>query len=368
MPHPTDRPRPRKTAPRSAVLSIPPALLLLLLFLFPLCSLQPPAVPVALPAGPERCVYDGVQKVVAIGDLHGAFDPFIDILRKLELVDDGLRWTGGKTHLVQMGDVMDRGPAARDILDLLRRLEGEARKSGGAVHMLLGNHEEMNILGLSFEVKGNIAPAQFRAFLPDWIRERKDAEFRQKADSPEEYDALWEEYEERNADARNLYTKSFNETYGRWLAARPVILKINGVVFVHGGINEALSAESCASINAGFRAEFIRYFRGEEFPWIRLYQSRGPLWYRDLAIKDEATLRGELRRILANLGAWAVVVGHTTRTEADSGGSVSRLGGQIWAIDTGIWMKNGGRKSALILEDGRIRIAYDPFGKREVGK
>jgi len=364
VPHHSDHSFLRKRASRRAV--FPLAAALLFLFLFPLCPPRTPAAPAGPPAAAERCVYDGVEKVVAIGDLHGAYDPFVDILRKLEIVDDGLHWIAGKTHLVQMGDVMDRGPSARDILDLLKRLEGEARKSGGAVHMLLGNHEEMNILGLSFEVKGNVPPAQFRAFLPEWIRERKDAEFRQKTDSPEEYEALWEDYEERNADARNLYTKSFNESYGRWLAARPVILKINDIVFVHGGISESISTESCERINAEFRSEFLRIFRGDEFIWRRLYQDRGPLWYRDLAMKDEDTLREEVQRILANLGAQAIVIGHTTIAAAESGRSVSRLGGQIWIIDTGIWMKNGGRESALIIENGHIRIAYDPFRKREV--
>ena len=33
------------------------------------------------------------------------------------------------------------------MLDLLMRLEGEARKAGGRVHALLGNHEVMNMLG-----------------------------------------------------------------------------------------------------------------------------------------------------------------------------------------------------------------------------
>ena len=45
------------------------------------------------------------------------------------------KWSGGKTHLVQMGDLIDRGPDSRKIMDLLMNLEQQARR-GGAVTCL----------------------------------------------------------------------------------------------------------------------------------------------------------------------------------------------------------------------------------------
>src|SRR5208282_3857873 len=56
-------------------------------------------------------------------------------------------WTGGKTTLVQVGDVLDRGPKPREAMDLLMSLEKEAPQAGGRVVGLLGNHEMMNIMG-----------------------------------------------------------------------------------------------------------------------------------------------------------------------------------------------------------------------------
>jgi hypothetical protein len=47
---------------------------------------------------------------------------------------------------VQTGDVLDRGPDSRKVLDLLRRLEGEAARAGGRVYALLGNHELMRLI------------------------------------------------------------------------------------------------------------------------------------------------------------------------------------------------------------------------------
>src|SRR4249920_2247602 len=61
--------------------------------------------------------------------------------------DDAQHWRGGASHLVSLGDLIDRGPGSRQVLDLLMRLEQEAQKAGGAVHVLLGNHEVMNLVG-----------------------------------------------------------------------------------------------------------------------------------------------------------------------------------------------------------------------------
>jgi len=326
-----------------------------------------PPLPAPLPPAPHRlaappsaieqsCVITGVRKIVAIGDLHGAYEPFVEILQGMGIIDHQLRWIAGTTHLVQTGDIMDRGTRARDILDLIRRLEVEASAAGGAVHMLLGNHEEMTILGLSFELKGYVTPEQFRDFLPPDRRDRKEREFRIKAGPTTDLNPLWEAYMDENSGARDAYTEYFNKNYAPWLASHPAVIKIDNIVFVHGGLSEALSVQPCSVINAGFSWEIRRVLRGEVFDYLWLYRTNGPLWYRDLATTPENTLREELDRILANLGAKAIVIGHTPTAEAISLVGASRLGGKIWTIDTGIWMKEDGRKSALVIENGRIRM------------
>src|SRR5689334_4390589 len=125
----------------------------------------------ALDAAGPSCEIDGVDRVVAIGDVHGAYQRLVDILRTTGLVDARLRWSGQKTHLVQLGDVVDRGPDSRKTLDLLRRLEGEAAQAGGAVHLLLGNHEVMRMMGDMRYVH----PAEYEAFkLPESEQIRED--------------------------------------------------------------------------------------------------------------------------------------------------------------------------------------------------
>src|SRR5262245_43253405 len=60
-------------------------------------------------AAAPPCEFNGVDRILAVGDVHGAYDRFLDILRVAAVVDDGGQWIGGRTHLVQLGDVLDRG-------------------------------------------------------------------------------------------------------------------------------------------------------------------------------------------------------------------------------------------------------------------
>ena len=54
--------------------------------------------------------WQGVERIVAVGDIHGDYGNYIEVLRAAGLVDKKGKWSGGKTHLVQTGDIPDRGP------------------------------------------------------------------------------------------------------------------------------------------------------------------------------------------------------------------------------------------------------------------
>ena len=98
-------------------------------------------------AEPPKGLENSPGSVVAIGDVHGDYDDFVAILQKGGLIDAQHHWIAGKTTLVQVGDLFDRGPKPRDVMDLLMALEKEALPAGGRVIALLGNHEMMNIMG-----------------------------------------------------------------------------------------------------------------------------------------------------------------------------------------------------------------------------
>ena len=57
----------------------------------------------------EGCELANVPRVVAIGDVHGSYPEFLAVLRLAGLIDQKDRWSGGKTHFVQTGDILDRG-------------------------------------------------------------------------------------------------------------------------------------------------------------------------------------------------------------------------------------------------------------------
>ena len=109
-------------------------------------------------------------RVVAFGDVHGAFKDWTTLLRELGVVDAELNWSGGDTHLVSLGDLIDRSPGSRKVVELLMKLDDQAEQAGGAVHMVLGNHEVMVMTGdLEY-----VSPAEFAAFAGDENEAERD--------------------------------------------------------------------------------------------------------------------------------------------------------------------------------------------------
>jgi len=96
------------------------------------------------PAETSRYPY---RRVVAIGDIHGDYDKLLNILRHAKLINRNNDWIARDTALVQIGDLIDRGMDIQKILDLLIKLQVQAKKRKSAIHLLLGNHEIYNLRG-----------------------------------------------------------------------------------------------------------------------------------------------------------------------------------------------------------------------------
>ncbi|MEZ5596923.1 MAG: metallophosphoesterase [Pseudomonadales bacterium] len=308
--------------------------------------------------------FTDVERVVAFGDVHGAYGALVDVLKAAKILDADLHWSGGETHLVSLGDLLDRGPDSRQVLDLLMRLQEEAGQAGGRVHVILGNHEVMNLTGdLRY-----VSAGEFAAFA-------KPGDTSESAG---------------HAEHRRAFAPTGH--YGEWLLRQPVMILINDTAFVHGGLstlagtltpeamnarvqatlrdllsagaaahNDGLLADGQDLIDAGLRLTkepapvmspaltTLAHAASES-----LLGDMGPLWYRGNALCHPLIEGTRLARTLASIGARRVVIGHTpTRTRRVT----SRLDDQVIALDTGMLAAvYRGIPSALRIEDDVLQV------------
>ncbi len=211
-----------------------------------------PPLPVAAAAFQSR-------RVVAVGDIHGSFDGLTAILRETGLIDEDLRWSGGDTVFVQTGDFTDRGPAVRQCMDLLIRLQEEAPRDGGEVIVLLGNHEVMNLVSAWRDV----APPEYEDFVDDDSGRRQDAAweawgkvFTERARvagslAPVLNDVLREAWEAQYplGYSERMEAVGPEGTYGKWLRGLPTAARVGDTLFMHAGVSLQYASLSVDELN-----------------------------------------------------------------------------------------------------------------------
>lgn len=233
--------------------------------------------------------FPATDSLFVIGDIHGELDTLVAVLRNAGVIDTRDRWAAGRRRLAVVGDMTDRGRDATRVLWFLYGLERQAREAGGQVHVLLGNHEIMVMLG------------DLRYVAP---KESRLAELHGVT-----YDRMF--------DPRGTLL-------GRWLAAKPALVRIGDVLLAHGGVSADYvdyTLRSFADTIAEFTAEDLFYrwadttftppldstalVRRSDFFW-------GPnsvFWYRGYAQSD--TLAHDLDAVLDRFDTRLHVVGHT---------------------------------------------------------
>jgi hypothetical protein len=191
-------------------------------------------------------------RIVAVGDVHGDLPAFKAILAEAGLVDASGAWIGGDAVLVQLGDLLDRGPSMRGTLDFAMGLEQAAAKSGGRVVTLLGNHEAMN---LTRDLR-YVAPANWAEFADAGSEKRLEEAWRQVADlRKRRAKRLGQPEPAAGGEAREAWLQAHpagyleqaaafgpDGVYGRWLRQRPALFVAEKTAFLHGGIAPAMAA------------------------------------------------------------------------------------------------------------------------------
>lgn len=241
-------------------------------------NLRPPVgkpAPAVLPLDPGK-------KLLVLADTHGEYEIVHAFLRAQGVIDARMKWAFGDGQLVVTGDIFDRGAHQLEILWLFYKLEAEAKKAGGALHILLGNHEAMVLRG------------DLRYLHP---RYPEAASILGASD----YAALFK------ADS----------ILGEWLRSRPSVLKLGDMLFLHGGISPAIVDAKLGvdDLNAGIRTALATPAAASKTLDAKtqlIAGSSGPQWYRGYFGKGaQQTPAAEIERSLAAFGVGRIFVGHT---------------------------------------------------------
>lgn len=365
-------------------------------------------------AEPKKASAEHSESLVAIGDVHGDFDDFVALLQHIGLIDKQNHWIGGKTTFVQVGDLLDRGPKPREVMDLMMALEKEAGQAGGRVVSLLGNHEMMNIMGdLRY-----VTPANYASFADGNSEKRRKSAYDEYAKwrnkHPELIAELPQPMELTETEWMARHPLGFVEQrealgpkgeYGKWLRGHNALAEIGGEIFLHGGIHPDLAKMKVDALNRRIRDEIesfdtakqylqdegviLPFFNMQEITYaaqaeviaerkshVPADQERqakileflkygewlsvkpdGPLWFRGYDQWSDAEA-AQIDKVLEADKVAHIIVGHTVQT----GGRIrSRFGDKVFLIDTGMLSSYypGGRASALeICGDTKFTAKY----------
>lgn len=278
-----------------------------------------PTTNVAPKAAPKLTVHPAVDRLVAIGDLHGDLAATRRALKLAGAIDDKDEWKGGSLVVVQTGDQIDRGDDDRAILDLFDTLAEKAKKAGGEVLALSGNHEIMNSM------------ADFRYVTPGGFQAFHDSD----ATPPSEKGR----------------TTAFapGGPYAKKLATRPVVAAVGDTVFVHGGVLPKHVAYGLDRMNT----EIGEFFSGKVSAPPKIVVSEdGPVWTRMYSASTGQEECEVLAATLKSLGAARMVVGHTVQR----GGISPACDDKVYRIDTGMSRFYQGPVEVLAIEKGVPRI------------
>lgn len=258
--------------------------------------------------------FKGDFNVAAVSDIHGQFDLFLSLLKNNQIVDENGHWNFGTGHFVITGDVFDRGAKVTETLWYLYQLEQQAKVAGGKVHLLLGNHEVMVLNG--------------------------DLRY------------LNEKYVASSLSLNKSYDSLFskNSILGDWLRSRPVLVKVNDMLFAHGGFHPDLATNnwSLNKINSIFTDNLVKselnQERNEQANY--LHTSNGPVWYRGY-FKDDGATEKQINQLLKYFNIAHLIVGHTSQDIIQT-----RFDGKVIAIDAS--MKNGHYGEILLKISGEF--------------
>ncbi|KIO20464.1 hypothetical protein M407DRAFT_81550 [Tulasnella calospora MUT 4182] len=291
------------------------------------------------------------RTIVAVGDLHGDYPNMMTVLKMAKVVSENGTWTGNVDYLVQTGDIVDRGDDTLKMYRYLENLRVQAQKAGGDIRSHFGNHEVMNLIG------------DWRYVPQKEILTFGGVEARQQMLSRGWLGQTWRaNYTITTRLPLHPSLGPINTDYDPEKAGRLQDISHAAVSFLHGGLSptyEDLTPYPSRINSLG--ASLVKKLQERrplpaphppnQYPGLppattqaehELYGGNGPLWYRGWAMDKDAVVCKKVDAVVEKLGVRRLVMGHTPNFT----GIVSRCGGKILLIDTGISHAYGGVLSA----------------------
>ncbi len=290
----------------------------------------PDGVPVAGTSGrdwsknPAIAHLDCSGELWVLSDVHGDYQAFTKLLAGAHLVagipdaPEHLQWMAGSATLVVVGDLIDKGPDAVDVVRAAMALQGAAQAAGGHVIVTMGNHEA--------EFLAN--PENDKASGDQGV----DPELQKQGLTPQA-------------------TASGQNDVGRFLRGLPFAARVDDWFFVHAGKTNgrtlaALSADLRAGIDAqGYGAPVLS--ADDSLLEARLAKTGAQWW------DSTGDARGLRTKWTTALGAKHLVMGHQP-------GAVSFADGKNRAADEMFEKYDG----LLFLVDTGLSVGVDGTGGR----
>ncbi|ORX79174.1 Metallo-dependent phosphatase [Anaeromyces robustus] len=259
-----------------------------------------------------------LNRLIAVGDIHGDYEHFISILQHANLIDEDNNWIGTDAILVQVGDIVDRGNDTFKIFDTIIKLKEQAKEKGGIIYILIGNHEMI-------ELQGN-----------HYYTTTYDYEL---------FGGL-EGFEEAIGPAGK---------YGQFMRQEMnVTMVVDDSLFVHAGIVPEYLTEGVDVINEHAREILLDtptiegihqlYLQNVTHPILTdplfdLFNRLNPLWNREYANDPEEVVCPKVEKALELTNTKRMIIGHTVQPY---GKIRTRCNNKIILIDIGISRCIGG--------------------------
>lgn len=312
--------------------------------------------------------YSTESAVYVVGDVHGAYHEIHGMLTKAEIIDADDNWKAGSAHFVSLGDLVDRGPSSRKVMDLFMKLQEQAEAAGGKLHVVLGNHEVMNLVG-DLRYVSDEEYAEFAGDEDAALREQKYQNYlkrQQMADTSDSKAAFEKQFPSGFFAHRAAWAA--DGQYGRWVLSLPFVIKVNDQIFAHAGVSKALKGKSLIDLNQELKQiltgylETLQYLVSKQALFFEdsykkslpkvaamrktrytkqfikhrkslLFAKSSPTWYRGNALCHPYFENEILADNLAQWDAKRLWVGHTP---SFNGKVFTRLNEQLVLIDTGM--------------------------------